>query len=144
MSEIARRAKSKFLNQMQIETSGILVLGATDVPWVLDAEIRKVFEKKIFIPLPNEEARLSMFKLHLKNAANVLSEENMRELAIKTEGYSGADIFVVVRGALMKPFRKLQNATHFKVRLKVRSKLVINSEFTESSRIVVFRSNEDC
>lgn len=108
---------------MQMETGGILVLGATDVPWLLEAEIRKCFAKKIFVPLPNEDARLSMFKLHLKNAANGLSEDDFRELAKKTEGYSGADIFVVVRGALMKPFRKVQNATHFKVRFEVKFKI---------------------
>lgn len=30
--------------------------------------------------------------------------------------YSGADIQIVVRDALMEPVRKVQSATHFKVR----------------------------
>ena len=35
-------------------------------------------------------------------------------MACKTDGYSGADIAIVVREALMMPIRKVQNATHFK------------------------------
>lgn len=38
----------------------------------------------------------------------------MKVLAKKTEGYSGADISIVVRDALMQPVRKVQTATHFK------------------------------
>lgn len=37
-----------------------------------------------------------------------------RALAKKTDGYSGADIAIVVRDALMQPVRKVQTATHFK------------------------------
>ena len=55
-----------------------------------------------------------MFKIHLGNTAHVLTEPNLRELANKTEGYSGADISIIVRDALMQPVRKVQTATHFK------------------------------
>ncbi|KRX58276.1 Vacuolar protein sorting-associated protein 4A [Trichinella sp. T9] len=72
-SESARRIKTEFLVQMQgvsNDNDGILVLGATNIPWVLDAAIRR--------------------------------------------RYSGADISIVVRDALMQPVRKVQTATHFK------------------------------
>jgi vacuolar protein-sorting-associated protein 4 len=55
-----------------------------------------------------------MFKLHMGSTPNELTEENYRELGAKTEGYSGADIQLVVRDALMQPIRKVQTATHFK------------------------------
>lgn len=38
----------------------------------------------------------------------------MQTLADKTEGFSGYDISIVVREALMQPIRKVQTATHFK------------------------------
>ena len=116
-SESARRIKTEFLVQMQgvgNDSDGILVLGATNIPWVLDAAIRRRFEKRIYIPLPEEPARLIMFKLHLGNTPTALTEDDLKVLAKKTEGYSGADISIVVRDALMQPVRKVQTATHFK------------------------------
>ncbi|NXP69842.1 VPS4B protein, partial [Ramphastos sulfuratus] len=72
------------------------------------------FEKRIYIPLPEEHARAAMFKLHLGSTPNVLREADYRELGRKTDGYSGADISIIVRDALMQPVRKVQSATHFK------------------------------
>lgn len=116
-SESARRIKTEFLVQMQgvgHDSEGILVLGATNIPWVLDAAIRRRFEKRIYIPLPEEHARSTMFKIHLGNTRTELTEEDIKELGSRTEGYSGADISIVVRDALMQPVRKVQTATHFK------------------------------
>nr|CAD7392539.1 unnamed protein product [Timema cristinae] len=116
-SESARRIKTEFLVQMQgvgTDNEGILVLGATNIPWVLDAAIRRRFEKRIYIPLPEEHARLYMFKLHLGNTPHMLTEDDLKQLAKKTSGYSGADISIVVRDALMQPVRKVQSATHFR------------------------------
>lgn len=72
------------------------------------------FEKRIYIPLPEEAARAQMFKLHLGNTPHCLTEADIQQLARKTEGYSGADISIIVRDALMQPVRKVQSATHFK------------------------------
>jgi len=122
-SESARRIKTEFLVQMQgvgNDTDGILVLGATNIPWVLDAAIRRRFEKCIYIPLPEEKARCHMFKINIGKTPNNLREEDFRLLAKKTEGFSGADISVLVRDSLMQPVRKVQTATHFK---KVRGPL---------------------
>ncbi|KAM4687783.1 vacuolar protein sorting-associated protein 4B [Discoglossus pictus] len=116
-SEAARRIKTEFLVQMQgvgVDNEGILVLGATNIPWVLDSAIRRRFEKRIYIPLPEEHARTDMFKLHLGSTPNSLHDADYRELGKKTNGYSGADISIIVRDALMQPVRKVQSATHFK------------------------------
>lgn len=116
-SESARRIKTEFLVQMQgvgTDNDGVLVLGATNIPWVLDSAIRRRFEKRIYIPLPEAPARTEMFKLHLGNTPHSISEEEFRDLGKRTEGYSGADISIVVRDALMQPVRKVQTATHFR------------------------------
>ncbi|VDD94996.1 unnamed protein product [Enterobius vermicularis] len=117
-SESARRIKTEFLVQMQgvgNDMEGILVLGATNIPWVLDAAIRRRFEKRIYIPLPEANARRDMFKLHIgKHINHSLTEEDFKSLGERTEGFSGYDISIVVREALMQPVRKVQTATHFK------------------------------
>lgn len=50
-SESARRIKTEFLVQMQgvgKDDEGILVLGATNIPWVLDSAIRRRFEVNFY------------------------------------------------------------------------------------------------
>jgi SpoVK/Ycf46/Vps4 family AAA+-type ATPase len=59
-------------------------------------------------------ARAKMFPINLGNTPHELTPAHMRRLAERTEGYSGADIAVLVRDALMEPVRKVQQATHFK------------------------------
>jgi len=116
-SESARRIKTEFLVQMQgvgADNDGILVLGATNIPWVLDAAIRRRFEKRIYIPLPERNARTDIFKIHIGNTPHQLNNDDFSRLGEESSGYSGADISIVVREALMEPVRKVQSATHFK------------------------------
>ncbi len=117
-SEASRRMKTEFLVQMNgvgNDTTGILVLGATNLPWALDSAIRRRFEKRIYIPLPDANARSRVFRIHLKDTPTSLTVEDVRRLGETTERYSGADISTVVRDALMQPVRKVQSATHFKI-----------------------------
>jgi len=76
------------------------------------------FEKRIYIPLPGPEARRRMFEIHVGNTPCELTPKDYKTLADGTEGYSGSDISIVVRDALMQPVRKVISATHFK-RVKV-------------------------
>lgn len=116
-NDTTRRIKTEFLVQMQgvgKESNGLLVLGATNVPWELDPAVRRRFEKRIYIPLPEKSARISLFKLSLGNTPNALTPENYNNLAEFTDFYSGSDIATVVKDALMEPIRKCQNARKFK------------------------------
>ena len=49
--------KRCFVKGVGNDNDGILVLGATNIPWVLDAAIRRRFEKRIYIDLPDAHAR---------------------------------------------------------------------------------------
>ncbi|ODQ68386.1 AAA-domain-containing protein [Nadsonia fulvescens var. elongata DSM 6958] len=116
-SEASRRIKTELLVQMNgvgNDSAGVLVLGATNIPWQLDAAIRRRFEKRIYIALPDVEARSRMFELNIGSTPCTLTSHDMRLLAEMTDGYSGHDIAVTVRDALMQPIRKIQTATHFK------------------------------
>ncbi|EJD55263.1 katanin p60 ATPase domain-containing protein [Auricularia subglabra TFB-10046 SS5] len=116
-SEASRRIKTEFLVQMNgvgNDDTGILVLGATNIPWQLDGAIKRRFEKRIYIPLPGAEARKRMFELNVGTTPHELTQKDFRELGQMTDCYSGSDIAVVVRDALMQPVRKVLSATHFK------------------------------
>ncbi len=88
------------------DNDGILVLGATNVPWELDSAIRRRFEKRIYIPLPDLQARIVQFKLRVGKTPNNLTDEDYQELGKATDGYSGSDIAIIVKEALMLPIRK--------------------------------------
>ncbi|ODV79151.1 AAA-domain-containing protein [Suhomyces tanzawaensis NRRL Y-17324] len=116
-SEASRRIKTELLVQMNgvgNDSAGVLVLGATNIPWQLDAAIRRRFEKRIYIALPELEARTRMFEINIGDTACECTSQDYKILAEMTDGYSGHDIAVVVRDALMQPIRKIQQATHFK------------------------------
>lgn len=116
-SESSRRIKTEFLVQMDgvgKSTDGVLLLGATNIPWGLDDALLRRMERRVYIPLPEEHARSGMFKIHLGNTPHNLTEEDFNELGTATEGYSGADIGILVRDAIMQPVRTLQNAEFFK------------------------------
>jgi vacuolar protein-sorting-associated protein 4 len=119
-SESARRIKTEFLVQMQGVSSGeqqdgVLMLAATNLPWNIDSAIRRRFEKRIYIPLPEEQARERMFAINLGKTPHNLTANDFKELAALTPGFSGSDMSVLVRDAIMEPVRKCQDATHFKI-----------------------------
>lgn len=77
--------------------------------------MRRRFEKRVYIALPEAPARANMFKLNLGDTPNVVTDEEFQLMGQQSEGYSGSDIAVVVREALMEPLRKCQTAKQFGV-----------------------------
>jgi len=116
-NEATRRVKTEFLVQMQgvgHDDTGILVLGATNIPWGLDSAVRRRFEKRIYIPLPDLPAREALLTRQLSKTPNQLNEDDIQYLAERTNGYSCSDMNILIRDASFEPLRKAQNATHFK------------------------------
>lgn len=131
-SESSRRIKTEFLVQMDgvgKSTSGVLLLAATNIPWGLDDAMLRRLERKIYIPLPDANARAKMFELNLGSTPHGLAVADFRELGMQTEGYSGSDIAVLVRDAIMQPVRTLQNAQKFK-RIQVNEERRLKQKWT--------------
>jgi vacuolar protein-sorting-associated protein 4 len=75
-SEASRRVKTEFLVQMQgvgNNNDGVLVLGATNLPWALDPAIRRRFEKRVYIPLPDINAILTLLTNRLKDTPSSIT-----------------------------------------------------------------------
>ena len=88
-SEASRRIKTEILVQMNgvgNDPTGVLVLGATNIPWQLDSAIRRRFERRIFIPLPDLHARTRMFELNIGETPNTLVYKDYKTLGEMTEG----------------------------------------------------------
>ncbi|CZT23285.1 probable vacuolar sorting protein VPS4 [Ramularia collo-cygni] len=116
-SEASRRIKTELLVQMDgvgRDSKGVLILGATNIPWQLDAAIRRRFQRRVHISLPDQPARMKMFELAVGSTPCELKGEDFKTLAKLSEGYSGSDITIAVQDALMQPVRKIQTATHYK------------------------------
>ncbi|KAJ4363798.1 Vacuolar protein sorting-associated protein 4 [Ascochyta clinopodiicola] len=116
-SEASRRIKTELLVQMDgvgKDSKGVLILGATNIPWQLDSAIRRRFQRRVHISLPDTPARMRMFELAVGNTPWELSQADYRQLADLSEGYSGSDISIAVQDALMQPVRLIQTATHYK------------------------------
>ncbi|KAJ5795663.1 uncharacterized protein N7518_004203 [Penicillium psychrosexuale] len=116
-SEASRRIKTELLVQMDgvgKDSKGVLILGATNIPWQLDAAIRRRFQRRIHISLPDFNARMKMFMLAVGSTPCQMTQNDYRQLADLSEGYSGSDITICVQDALMQPIRKIQGATHYK------------------------------
>jgi SpoVK/Ycf46/Vps4 family AAA+-type ATPase len=92
----------------------VLILGATNIPWQLDSAIRRRFQRRVHISLPDTPARAKMFELAVGNTPCELGQADFRQLADLSEGYSGSDISIAVQDALMQPVRLIQTATHYK------------------------------
>ena len=116
-SEASRRIKTEILVQMQgVGKAGgrVLILAATNTPYQLDQAVRRRFDKRIYIPLPDEHARAHMFKVHVGETPHELTDADFQSLGAQSEGFSGSDIDHVVKDVLYEPVRKVQEATHFK------------------------------
>ena len=53
-------------------------------------------EKRVYIPLPDEEGRIALFKINMLTVSKD-PDVDWNELAAKSKGYSGADVANVCR-----------------------------------------------
>lgn len=91
---------SAFLAEMDgfaQNNTGVLVLGATNTPWAVDAAFRRPgrFDRVLFVPPPDREARAAILALHVKGRPGA-AELDVDAIAKRTQGYSGADLEAVV------------------------------------------------
>lgn len=99
-SDLMRSLVDTLLTEMQsinMNTDKLLVIGATNMPWDVDPALKRPgrFDKMIFVPPPDKEARKRIFQLKLGKRP-VAGLVDLEVLAEKTVHYSGADIENIV------------------------------------------------
>ena len=108
-SESFRRVKTEFLVRLQSflnEGSIGIFLGATNLPWELDAAFRRRFELVVHVPLPDAHARIEF----LRRRAPHFTEKCLIEASDLLEGYSFSDLRTVWQHASMSPIREWSRA----------------------------------
>lgn len=105
--------REQTLNQLLSEmdgfdvTKGIVVIGATNRPEVLDEALLRPgrFDRRIIVDNPDLKGREDILKVHLKN---VKTEDNLnlKQIALGTSGCSGADIANMVNEAALRAVRE--------------------------------------
>lgn len=105
------RARNQILKEMdglseKSKNEHLYVIGATNKPWDLDEPFIRRFQKRIYVPLPNKENRLALFKHYTKDLA-LSNDVDFEELAILTNGYSGNDIRDICMSVQIKVVREL-------------------------------------
>ena len=102
------------VNQLLTEMDGIetlenvFVIAATNAAELLDPALLRPgrFDMQVFIPLPDEETRKSIFLVHTRTIP-VDKKVEVVELAHLTNGFSGADISEVCRLAALTALREI-------------------------------------
>lgn len=138
--ETGTKVTERVLNQMLAEMDGledlkdVIVIAATNRPDMLDPALLRPgrFDRILLVNAPTEQGRFGILKIHTKNMPlgidnNLVNEKErekfLKELAKKTEGYTGADLESLSREAGLLALResidaKIVNLDHFEGALK--------------------------
>lgn len=108
----SRRIKTEFLVQLDgAATSAedrILVVGATNRPQEIDEAARRRLAKRLYIPLPEAEARRQIVTNLMSREKSQLGADEMEKVVLGTEGFSGADMTQLCREAALGPIRSIR------------------------------------
>lgn len=110
-STVMARVVPQILAEMEgfdEHASALMFIGATNQPWSIDEAVMRPgrLDTKIYVGLPDAEARAEVFRLHLRGR-RCADDVDVLELATMTEGRSGADIRKVCERAARNVFEQI-------------------------------------
>ena len=93
--EVEKRVVAQLLSLMDgfVARGQVIVIGATNIPEVLDPALRRPgrFDREIEIGVPNSQARLQILRIHTR-AMPLAPDVDLREIAEHSHGFVGADL----------------------------------------------------
>lgn len=107
--------REQTLNQILVEmdgfdpTAGIIVLAATNRPDVLDPALLRPgrFDRRVVIDPPDLKAREAILAIHARNKP-LASDTNLHTIAVRTPGFTGADLANLMNEAAIQAARQNQ------------------------------------
>jgi transitional endoplasmic reticulum ATPase len=95
VGEVEKRVVAQLLSLMDgfVSRGQVIVIGATNIPEVLDPALRRPgrFDREIEIGVPNTQGRLQILKIHTR-AMPLWPDVNLQEIAEHSHGFVGADV----------------------------------------------------
>ncbi len=88
----------KNIDRISLVKNGVLLIAATNHPQLLDQAAWRRFDEVVEFSLPGEEMRREILK---KVTASINCSCDYSELAAQTEGFSGADLRLMVKEAML-------------------------------------------
>jgi len=112
-SGVSERVISQLLTEMDgiMTLEDVVIIAATNRPDIVDPAVLRPgrFDRLIYVPEPDEKARLEIFKLYTKDMP-LAKDIDLSHLANATKSYSGADIDALCREAAMHALRRDVNS----------------------------------
>jgi cell division protease FtsH len=123
--------REQTLNQILVEmdgfdtTTNVIVIAATNRPDVLDPALLRPgrFDRRVVMDLPDIEERVAILKIHSKEKP-LDGSVDLRKIAVRTSGFSGADLANLVNEAAILAVRR-------------EKKVISSDELTESIEKVI-------
>jgi transitional endoplasmic reticulum ATPase len=95
VGEVEKRVVAQLLSLMDgfVARGQVIVIGATNIPEVLDPALRRPgrFDREIEIGVPNTQARLQILRIHTR-AMPLAPDVDLQEIAEHSHGFVGADL----------------------------------------------------
>ncbi|MBI2848813.1 MAG: CDC48 family AAA ATPase [Chloroflexi bacterium] len=108
--QVERRVVAQLLALMDgLESRGqVIVIGATNIPQVLDPALRRPgrFDREIAISVPDKRARLEILQIHTRGMP-LTEDVDLDKLAEVTHAFVGADLEALCREAAMTALRRM-------------------------------------
>ncbi len=127
--------REQTLNQILVEMDGferetnVIIISATNRPDILDPALLRPgrFDRKVVLDLPDIKGREEILKIHCREKP-LASDVNLREVAERTPGFSGADIANVANEAAILAARRNENQVYQKEFLESVEKVLLGPE----------------
>ncbi|MBU4338808.1 CDC48 family AAA ATPase [Patescibacteria group bacterium] len=114
--QVERRVVAQLLALMDgLESRGqIIVIGATNIPNVLDPALRRPgrFDREIAIGIPDRNGRKKILEIHTRGMP-LADDVDLEKLAEITHGFVGADLEALSREAAMSALREIMPEIEF-------------------------------
>ena len=94
----------------------VIVIGATNIPNVLDSALRRPgrFDREIEISIPDKNGRLEILDIHTRGMP-LNDDVNLARISEITHGFVGADLEALCRESAMATLRKLFPSIDFEI-----------------------------